>query len=184
MSNGWMPTGEPTRIVTLIAVVRSVARLMVDELIARLHAAGYTDRTVAQHLVFENLDPTGTRLTTLAQRAGITRQAITELVNGLRRNGYVELAPDPSDGRARLVQLTNKGRESVRVAINQIAAIEARWQENADRAGLDVNLRQLLEDLANEQRRHPANLQPRRRSPTSSDANHGENPPGTPDASG
>lgn len=160
-----MSAGERTRVITLIGVVRSVARLMIDELIARLHAAGYTDMTAAQHLVFENLDPNGTRLTTLAQRAGITRQAITELVNALRRNGYVELGPDPSDGRARLVRLTTKGREAVRVAINEIAAIEARWQETADRAGLTVNLRQLLEDLADEQGSYEANRQRRGRFP-------------------
>jgi DNA-binding MarR family transcriptional regulator len=152
MSNDWMAAGERTRAITLIAVVRSTARLMVDELIARLHAAGYPDMTAAQHLVFENLDPNGTRLTTLAQRAGITRQAMTELVNVLRGNGYVDVRSDPSDGRARLVHLTAKGKACVRLAIGEIAAIEARWQENAARAGLTVNLRQFLEDLANEQR--------------------------------
>jgi DNA-binding MarR family transcriptional regulator len=146
-----MPDGNRTRVITLIAVVRSVARLMLDELIARLHTAGYTDMTAAQHLVFENLDPNGTRLTTLAQRAGVTRQAITELVNTLQRNGYLEVRPDATDGRARLVHLTSKGKAAVRVAVTEIAAIEARWQESAARAGLTLNLRQLLEDLATEQ---------------------------------
>ena len=152
MSNGGMAAHSRTRHVTLIAVVRSVARLMIDELIARLHAAGYTDMTAAQHVAFENLDPEGTRLTTLAQRAGMTRQAMTELVNALRHNGYLELRPDPSDGRARLVHLTRRGKDAVRVAISEIAAIEARWQETATRAGLTVNLRQLLEDLETQHR--------------------------------
>jgi DNA-binding MarR family transcriptional regulator len=154
MSNGRMPPEQRTRAITLIALVRSVARLMVDELIARLHAAGYTDMTAAQHVVFENLDPDGTRLTTLAQRAGMTRQAMTELVNALRRNGYLELRPDPTDGRARLVHLTSRGKAAVRVAISEIAAIEARWQETATRAGLTVNLRQFLADLENQHRAH------------------------------
>jgi DNA-binding MarR family transcriptional regulator len=154
MSNDRMSPQKRTRPITLIAVVRSVARLMIDELIARLHAAGYTDMTAAQHLVFENLDPDGTRLTTLAQRAGMTRQAMTELVNVLRRNGYLELRPDPSDGRARLVHLTSRGKAAVRVAISEIAAIEARWQETATRAGLTVNLRQFLEDLENQHTPH------------------------------
>jgi DNA-binding MarR family transcriptional regulator len=149
-----MPPEQRTRAITLIALVRSVARLMVDELIARLHAAGYTDMTAAQHVVFENLDPDGTRLTTLAQRAGMTRQAMTELVNALRRNGYLELRPDPTDGRARLVHLTSRGKAAVRVAISEIAAIEARWQETATRAGLTVNLRQFLADLENQHRAH------------------------------
>jgi DNA-binding MarR family transcriptional regulator len=91
-------------------------------------------------------------LSTLAQRAGMTRQAMTELVNALRRNGYLELRPDPSDGRARLVHLTSRGKDAVRVAISEIAAIEARWQETATRAGLTVDLREFLEQLENSAR--------------------------------
>jgi DNA-binding MarR family transcriptional regulator len=152
MSNSEMAGQNRNRHVTLIALVRSIAQLMIDELIARLHAAGYTDMTAAQHVAFENLDPEGTRLTTLAQRAGMTRQAMTELVDALRRNGYLELRPDPSDGRARLVHLTNRGKDAVRVAISEIAVIEARWQETATRAGLTVNLREFLEDLETQHR--------------------------------
>jgi hypothetical protein len=40
----------------------------------------------------------------------------------------------------------------VRVAISEIAAIEARWQETAIRAGLTVDLRQFLEELENSAR--------------------------------
>ena len=148
MSNERMSAAEPTRVITLIADVRSVAQLMVVQLIARLHDAGYTDITAAQHVVFENLDPGGTRLTTLAQRTGMTRQSMTELVIALQRNGYLQLKPDPSDSRARLVHLTRKGKALVRVAIDEITAIEARWQESAERGGLNMNLRQLLHDLA------------------------------------
>jgi DNA-binding MarR family transcriptional regulator len=72
----------------------------------------------------------------------------------LRRNGYLELRPDPTDGRARLVHLTSRGKAAVRVAISEIAAIEARWQETATRAGLTVNLRQFLADLENQHRAH------------------------------
>jgi DNA-binding MarR family transcriptional regulator len=145
-----MPTQQRTRVSTLTALFRSIARLMVDELIDRLDAAGYGGITAAQHLVFENIDPEGTRLTTLGARAGITRQSITELVTGLERNGYLELRPDPSDGRARLVCLTAEGKALVRRAIAEIAAIEAGWQESFTRAGLDIDLRELLKNAVGE----------------------------------
>ena len=89
MSTGPMPSAD--RRTTLLALVRRTNRLMVEELVARLESAGYADITPAQHLVFENIDAAGTRLTTLAQRAGMTRQTMTELVNGLARRGYLEL---------------------------------------------------------------------------------------------
>jgi len=137
---------ERARVVTLIALFRETARLMVEELVERLHAAGYGDHTAAHHPVFENIDPEGTRLTVLAARAGMTHQSMGELVQTLERRGYLERRPDPSDGRATLVLLTRRGRQSVRRAIEEITEIETAWLERFRRAGLDVDLRALLEE--------------------------------------
>lgn len=111
---------EATRTITLISLFRTTSRRMVDELIERLHAAGYSDMTAAHHPVFENIDPEGTRLTVLATRAGLSNQSAGELVEALERRGYVERRPDSTDGRARLVVLTRKGRTLVRQAISEI----------------------------------------------------------------
>jgi DNA-binding MarR family transcriptional regulator len=132
------------RVVTVIALVRRLERLMVAELIERLRAAGYDDMTAAHHPVFENIDPAGTRLTTLAERAGMTHQSMGELVATLERRGYLERAPDPSDGRARLVRLTKHGRDAVRQAIHEIEQIEAGWRRRLAGAGLDADLREVL----------------------------------------
>jgi DNA-binding MarR family transcriptional regulator len=132
------------RVITVIALVRRLERLMVDELIERLRAAGYDDMTAAHHPVFENIDPAGTRLTTLAARAGMTHQSMGELVATLEQRGYLERAPDPSDGRARLVRLTDHGRDAVRQAVREIEQIEAGWQLRLAGAGLDADLRQVL----------------------------------------
>jgi DNA-binding MarR family transcriptional regulator len=136
---------ERARIVSLIALFRQVSRLMVEELVERLQAAGYDDTTAAHHPVFENIDPDGTRLTVLAERAGITHQSMAELVRVLEQRDYVKRRPDPSDRRARLVQLTAKGRRAVRQAIAEIAVIEEEWRERLARAGLEADPRELLE---------------------------------------
>jgi DNA-binding MarR family transcriptional regulator len=132
------------RVITIIALVRRLERLMVYELIERLRAAGYDDMTAAHHPVFENIDPAGTRLTTLATRAGMTHQSMGELVAVLEQRGYLERVPDPSDGRARLVRLTDHGRDAVRQAVREIEEIEAGWQRRLTGAGLDADLRQVL----------------------------------------
>ena len=134
-----------TPVVTVIALVRRASRLMVEELVERLRAAGFDDMTAAHHPVFENLDRDGTRLTVLAARTGMTHQSMGELVAALERAGYVERRPDPADARARLVVLTAKGRRAVRQALTEIAAIEAAWEARLARAGFDVELRALLE---------------------------------------
>jgi DNA-binding MarR family transcriptional regulator len=141
---------ERDRVITLIALFRETARLMVDELVERLHAAGYRDHTAAHHPVFENIDRDGTRLTVLAARAGMTHQSMGELVQTLERRGYLERRPDPCDGRATLVLLTRHGRQAARRAIEEIAEIEAAWLERFRRAGLDVDLRAMLEEALRE----------------------------------
>jgi DNA-binding MarR family transcriptional regulator len=136
MSRGLEMPPQPGPLPTLISVLRTAATLMIDELIARLHAAGYTDVTPAHHGVFENLDPGGTRLTELAARAGITHQSMSELVSVLERRGYLERRADPADGRARIVCLTDKGKQMLRQALKEGAVIETDWNQRLADAGL------------------------------------------------
>jgi DNA-binding MarR family transcriptional regulator len=136
---------ERARVPTIIALFRQTARLMVDELVERLHAAGYRDTTAAHHPVFENIDPEGTRLIVLAERAGMTHQSMGELVQTLEARDYVERRTDPSDRRVRLVRLTRKGRAAARRALVEIGEIEAAWSERFKRAGFDVELHALLQ---------------------------------------
>lgn len=135
---------DRARVVTLISLFRHTSRVMVDELVERMRAGGYEDTTAAHHPLFENIDPGGTRLTVLAARAGMTHQSMGELVGALEQRGYVERRADPSDGRVRLVVLTAKGRAAVRLAVKEIAAIEAGWLEQVGAAGFELDVRALL----------------------------------------
>jgi DNA-binding MarR family transcriptional regulator len=155
-----------TRQVTLISLFRRTAQLMVAELVERLTAAGYPDLPAATHPVFENLDRNGTRLTELADRADMTHQSMGELIDTLEQRGYVERRPDPADGRARLVCLTSKGRQMARVALREIAAIEANWTQAWHAAGLRSDLRIALEHALPQPKTSPAALTPGRRSAT------------------
>ncbi len=136
---------EHERVVTLIALLRRTSQEMVAELVERLHGAGYPDHTAAHHPIFENIDPKGTRLTELGARTGLTHQSVGELVDALERRGYVERILDPSDGRARLVRLTGKGRGAVSTAIREIAEIESEWLKRWRQSGLSGDLRAALE---------------------------------------
>jgi DNA-binding MarR family transcriptional regulator len=60
-----------------------------------------------------HLDLEGTRITELARRAEITKQAVGQLVTDLEAVGYVERRPDPTDQRAKIVTLTERGRSGV-----------------------------------------------------------------------
>ncbi|SMF56996.1 Winged helix DNA-binding domain-containing protein [Tistlia consotensis] len=88
----------------------------------------------------------GSRVTELAERARMTKQSMAQLVDALRERGYAELAPDPSDGRAKLVRLTERGWQ----LHDALVAISREFE--ADRAremGEETwrRLRGLLEEL-------------------------------------
>jgi DNA-binding MarR family transcriptional regulator len=116
----------------LVTLLLRASLLMTAELIDRLIAAGYPDVRPADGRVFENLDPGGTRLIDLAERAQMTHQSMSELVVGLEQRGYVERRPDPTDRRARLVCLTAKGKKIVRLAVKEIAQIEQTYLRQLD----------------------------------------------------
>lgn len=133
------------RHITLISLLRRTNQLMVNEITERLEASGFPDSPPSFHPVFENLDPDGTRLTVLAARAGLTHQSVGEVVAELERRGYVARIPDPTDRRARLVSLTDRGRALVRTAITHIDAIEREWTNRWRTSGLRGDLRRALE---------------------------------------
>jgi DNA-binding MarR family transcriptional regulator len=131
--------------ITLISLLRRTNHLMVNEITERLEASGFPDSPPSFHPIFENLDPEGTRLTVLAARAGLTHQSVGEVVAELERRGYIERITDPTDKRARLVSLTDLGRELVRAAIRHIADIEREWGDRWTAGGLRGDLRTALQ---------------------------------------
>lgn len=54
------------------------------------------------------------RLAELTSTEQVTQPAITQLVTRLERDGLVRRGPDPRDGRAVLVHITDAGRQVVR----------------------------------------------------------------------
>ena len=74
--------------------------------------------------VFAQLGPSGARLTELAAGAGMTPQAMGEIVDELESLGYVVRNPDPRDRRAKLITMTDKGREALAAAERTIIGLE------------------------------------------------------------
>lgn len=115
-------------------------------LLKSLKARGWPEQTRPQSMLFANLDiESGTRSSELARRIGVSRQAVHQTVRELEALNLVQLAPDPSNQSAKLVQLTDRGLKIVGDAIRVFTAIE---KQLGDRIGEDniVLLRQVLEE--------------------------------------
>ncbi len=74
--------------------------------------------------VFAQISLEGSRLTELARKADMTPQSMAEVVDELVDMGYVTRQPDPSDGRAKLIVLTERGRDAVAAGRQTIAGLE------------------------------------------------------------
>ena len=100
------------------------------ELNDRIHATEFSDLRAGHGCVFGNIDPeSGSRLTELAERALMTKQSVGEVVTDLVQRGYVERVADPSDGRAKIIRLTERGREAYVLGRQLIDEIERDWAE-------------------------------------------------------
>lgn len=86
---------------------------------AQLAVRGYEDFPFASASLLWLLDAGATRSTILAQRAGVSKQAISQLVRLMERQGYLKQDSDPTDMRAKLVSLTERG-EAVKTACVEI----------------------------------------------------------------
>jgi DNA-binding MarR family transcriptional regulator len=92
---------------------------------AELAAAGFADTYAAWGTnIFHYLREGGLRLTELAERTHITKQALLYTINQLEAAGYVERVPDPTDGRAKIIRLTQRGWEGRRVADEIMTSLE------------------------------------------------------------
>ncbi|TMK83007.1 MAG: winged helix DNA-binding protein [Actinobacteria bacterium] len=117
---------EPDLSHQLLGAFRSI-----DQEVQRaLRDRGILDIRPSQGTTLLLVDRAGTRLTELAQRAGMTKQAMMEIVDELQELGCVRRVPDPGDARAKIVRLTAKGlrhRAGTRKAVQTVEARMRRW---------------------------------------------------------
>jgi DNA-binding MarR family transcriptional regulator len=130
----------------LAILLREPFRTMNEELIDMLAARGHPEVRYAHGSVFQFLDDAGTRVSVLADRAQITKQAMAQLVAHLEEHGYVERVPDPGDRRAKLVRTTARGRDVFSVVREFLAEVDARLAARLGEAKVR-RLRALLQEL-------------------------------------
>jgi DNA-binding MarR family transcriptional regulator len=92
------------------------------------------------------LDTEDTTISALARRCGVTRQAASQQIALLDREGYVTRKPDPADSRAVMVGRTPRGEALLRDALEIVADIEADYAAHLGRERM-AELKALLADL-------------------------------------
>ena len=106
-----------------------LGRLVFERTVERLRARGFAGVRFSFTALLPHIDrQRGTRLTELASRMDISKQATGQMVAQLELLGYVQRRPDPEDGRARLVELTEQGYRVLLAGLEVFGEIESELQ--------------------------------------------------------
>jgi DNA-binding MarR family transcriptional regulator len=90
---------------------------------------GYTDLSRAHVLLFRWPVIDGLRPSELAARNQLSKQTINDLLKDLEKRGYLKRSLDPTDGRARIVRLTERGWNLTQVISDMSFATEREWAQ-------------------------------------------------------
>jgi DNA-binding MarR family transcriptional regulator len=114
---------------TVPALLQLVASTAPPRLRAAFAAAGLDGIRPAQAVALVPLVAGGLHASDVADRLGVSRQAVAQAIVALERHGYVSRGPDPVDARAQLIELTPRGRQALRVMRSNAIDVEKSWRE-------------------------------------------------------
>jgi DNA-binding MarR family transcriptional regulator len=106
----------------LVRLVRETYRQVTSNVNKRLEECGFGDLSARHLSIFDHLDYEGTNIVTLANRAGISKQAMSKLVKEVTVTGYISVKTDVRDSRIVVVSFTEKGMKfltALRTEINK-----------------------------------------------------------------
>jgi DNA-binding MarR family transcriptional regulator len=112
-----------------------------------LGAQGYDDLARSDGYVFRALHAEVLTTSGLADRLGMSKQGAGQLVVDMTRRGYLRSRPDPSDGRARLLELSDRGRSALAAAQDFHRRYETQLARRHGRGHVD-DLRAMLIAMA------------------------------------
>ncbi len=125
MDKGFLERLEKAKRESVNQLLFKCARLMNELGISRFREQlGNTRFRTAHTLLFPHIDFEGVRLTELAKKVDVSKQAVGQLVNELESYGVVERVPDPSDGRARLIRFSEEGRKALLDGLKVLGVLE------------------------------------------------------------
>src|SRR3974377_1427218 len=109
------------------ALLRVPAQAIHRQMIKALNAAGFDELRVPHMAVLQFPGPDGLRPGMLAERAGMSKQAMNQLLRSLEGLGYVARSDAPDEGRARIIRFTKRGRAAYSKIYDILGDVEREW---------------------------------------------------------
>ena len=121
-------TPVETRDMLIGALLRVPAEAIQRRIIKQLNDVGFDGIIMPHMAVFRFPGPDGVRPGVLAERAGMSKQAMNRLLGSLEDLGYLVRSDAPDEGRARMVRFTKRGHAAYAKAIEILQNIEREWK--------------------------------------------------------
>ena len=99
-------------------------RIFAERVTCAINTRGFEGIRLVHIALIRNVAEGGTRITELARRAGMTKQATGQLVREFVELGYIRVVGDPDDGRVKIARYTAKGKRLLRAVVAAIGATE------------------------------------------------------------
>ena len=100
---------------------------MTDEVIAELAGRGHPGVRPVHEFALRAIDTGADTASELGRRLSVSKQAAAKTIAAMQRLGYVEIEPDPADGRRRRIRVTPRGREMVAIGSALFDDVRERW---------------------------------------------------------
>jgi len=109
------------------ALLRVPAQAIHRRIVNELNAAGFKELRAPHMAVLQFPGPDGVRPGTLAERAGISKQAMNQLLRSLEELGYIVRSDAPGQSRARIIRFTKRGHAAYSKVHEILRDIEREW---------------------------------------------------------
>ncbi|WP_316162876.1 MarR family winged helix-turn-helix transcriptional regulator [Bradyrhizobium sp. SZCCHNRI20481] len=136
-------TGTAWRHANVGRLLNNAVRRFESRVLQLMAESGHGETRIAHVSLTRNLDVEGTRLTELARRASMSKQAMGELVDQCAELRLVSREADPSDRRARLVRFTPAGLKWLEAFGDAVDVAEGEMRKELGKAAMDAILQGL-----------------------------------------
>ncbi len=111
------------------ALLRVPTEAIFRRVLRELNEAGFEGLALPHVAVLRYPGPDGERPSVLAERAGISKQAMNRLLGSLEDLGYLKRTDVSRQGRARIVRFTRRGHAAWARIVETMRRIEREWSD-------------------------------------------------------
>ena len=125
------------------ALLRVPAQAIHRRIIKELNAAGFGELRLPHMAVLQFPGPDSVRPSALAERAGMSKQAMNQLLRSLETFRYIVRSDVPGEGKARVIRFTKRGHAAFSKIIDILRDVEREWSAELGQKHF-IQLKELL----------------------------------------